>query len=82
MEDAEITCEGRSIKLTSVFLIETLKARQDWTNVLQILRDYRWLPRLFYPANLSIMKDGENEIFHDKSIFKQHQSTNSAIGKV
>jgi hypothetical protein len=34
--------------------METLKARRDWTDVLQTLRGQRYQLRLLYPAKLSI----------------------------
>jgi hypothetical protein len=37
---------------------------------------------LLYQAKLSITIDGENEIFQDKTKFKQYLSTNTALQKI
>ena len=62
--------------------METLKARRSWIDILPTLRDHGCQPRLLYPAKLSIIIDGENKIFHEKTRFKQYISTNPAIQKV
>jgi hypothetical protein len=36
-------------------------------------------PRLLYPDKLSITRDGETKIFHDKTKFKQYLPTNAAL---
>ncbi|MBV2150901.1 hypothetical protein KRZ98_22135 [Sphingobium sp. AS12] len=59
--------------------METLKARRSWIDILPTLRDHGCQPRLLYPAKLSIIIDGENKIFHDKTRFKQYISTNPAL---
>jgi hypothetical protein len=59
--------------------VKTQKARWAWTDVLQNLRDYKYQPRLLYPAKLSVIIDEENETFHDKTKFKQHLFTNRAL---
>jgi hypothetical protein len=61
--------------------METLKVRNR-TYILEILRDYRYQPRLLYPAKLSIPIDGENKTLQDKTKFKQHLSTNPALQMV
>jgi hypothetical protein len=33
-----------------------MKARRSWTDVIQILREHKFQPRLLYPAKLSITK--------------------------
>ena len=51
------------------------------TDILHTHRDHRYQTRLLYPANLLIMLDGENEIFHDKTKFKQCMFANLVIQK-
>jgi hypothetical protein len=59
--------------------METVKAREVCTDVLQALKEHRWQPRLLYSAKLSITIHGENMIFQDKVKFKQILSTNPSL---
>jgi hypothetical protein len=59
-----------------------LKARRSGTDVMQTLRDGICQPRVLYPGKLSVTKDGETKIFHDKTKFKQYLSTNPAIHQI
>jgi hypothetical protein len=49
---------------------------------MQTLREYKCQPRLLYPAKFSITIGGETKIFHDKTKFKQHCSTNLALKRI
>jgi len=40
----QVTYKGRPIRITPECSKETLRARRSWTDVLQNLRDHRWLP--------------------------------------
>jgi hypothetical protein len=59
-----------------------MKARRSWTDVIQTLSEYKCQPRLLYPEKLSITKDGEAKVFHDKTKFTQHLSTNPALQRI
>jgi hypothetical protein len=59
-----------------------MKAGRCLVDVTQILREHKCQPRILYPANLLINKDGESKIFHDKTIFTQYISTNLALQKM
>jgi hypothetical protein len=48
---------------------------------LQPLKNYRHQPRLLELAKLSIITDGENQIFQDKTKLKR-LSTNPALHKI
>ena len=58
-EKGQVTYKGRSIRITLDFSPETMKARQSWTDVIQILREHKCQLRLLYPTKLSITIDGE-----------------------
>jgi hypothetical protein len=59
--------------------METLKVkRASCTDVLQILRDHRYQTTILSKI-FSIIIDGENKAFHDKTKFKQYLSTNLAL---
>jgi hypothetical protein len=49
-EKSQKTYKGRLTRIIPDFSIETLKARRDWPDVLQLLRGHRCQPRLLYPT--------------------------------
>jgi hypothetical protein len=67
MEKDQVTYEGRTIRKTFDFSMETLKARRAWANVLQTVKDHRCQHILLYPAKFSITIDAENRISNDKN---------------
>ncbi|ERE72641.1 LINE-1 type transposase domain-containing protein 1 [Cricetulus griseus] len=69
-EKGQVTYKGKPIRITPDFSMETLKARRSWIDILPTLRDHGCQPRLLYPAKISIIIDGENNIFHEKTRFK------------
>jgi hypothetical protein len=40
-EKSQVTYKGRSIRITSDFLPEAMKARRSWTDVIQTLREHK-----------------------------------------
>jgi hypothetical protein len=71
MEKGQVTYDGRPIKITSDFSPESMKDRRSWTDVIQILRERKYMSRLLYPEKLTITIDGETKVFHNKNKFKQ-----------
>ena len=67
-EKDQVTCKGRPIRIIPDFSPETMKARRSWTDVIQILREHKFQPKLLYPAKFSIIIDGETKVFYDKKI--------------
>jgi hypothetical protein len=59
-----------------------MKARRAWTDVIQKVREHIFQPRLLYPAKLSITRDGETKIFHDKTKFTYYLSMNPALQRI
>jgi hypothetical protein len=59
-----------------------MKARREWTDVIQTLRDHRCQPRLLYPAKLSITLDGETKVFQDRTKFTHYLSKNPALQRI
>jgi hypothetical protein len=59
-----------------------VKARRSWADVIQTLREHKCQPRLLHPAKLSITIDRENKIYHEKTKFMQHLSTNPALQRI
>jgi hypothetical protein len=71
-EKCQVTYKGRPIRITPDFSPETMKARISWTGVIQTLREHKCQPRLLYTAKLSITKDGETIVFHNKTKFTRY----------
>jgi hypothetical protein len=78
----QVTYKSRPIRITPDFSPETMKARRSREDLIQILREHKCQPRLLYPAKLSITKDRESKIHHDKTKFTQYLSTNPALQKI
>jgi hypothetical protein len=78
----QLTDKGRPIRITPDFLPEMMKASRSWTDVIQILREHRFQPRLLYPTKFSITIDGETKIFYDKTKFTQYLSMNPALQRI
>lgn len=81
-EKGQVTYNEKPIRITPDFSTETMKARRAWSDIMQTLREHRCQPRLLYPAKLSVLIDGENKIFSDKSKFQQYLHTNPTLQKI
>jgi hypothetical protein len=81
-EKGQVTYKGRPIRITPDFSPDTMKARRSWTDVIQILREYKCELRLLYPAKLSITIDRETKVFHDKTKFTKYLSMNPALQNI
>jgi hypothetical protein len=59
-----------------------MKARRSWTGIMQTLREHECQIRLLNPAKLSITRDGETKVFHDKTKLIQYLSTSQALQRI
>jgi hypothetical protein len=71
-----------NIKITAVFLMETLKARRAWSEVFQALNKTNFNLRILYPAKLSFKIDGAIKVFQDKQKLKQYINTKLPLQKI
>ena len=78
----QATYKGRPIRITPDILLDTMKARRSWTDVIQTLREHKFQPRLLYPAKLSITIDRETKVLHYKTKFTHYLSTNPALQRI
>jgi hypothetical protein len=78
-EEGQVTYKGRPIRVAPDFSAETIEARRSWADVIQTIREHKCQSTLLNPAKISIIIDGKNKIFHDKTIFKQYLSTNPGL---
>ena len=65
-EKKKITYKGTPIRLSADFSAETLKARREWHDILNVMKGKNLQPRLLYPARLSFIFEGEIKRFRDK----------------
>jgi hypothetical protein len=64
-EKKKITYKGKPIKITTDFSMESLKARNAWSEVFQALNENNFNTRILYPAKLSFKIDGAIKVFHN-----------------
>jgi hypothetical protein len=69
-EKSLVIYKGRHIRITTKFSMKTLKSQ----NILDRYftdpkRPLPTIPRLLYPAKLSIIIDGETKVFHDTNLY-------------
>jgi hypothetical protein len=81
-EKGQVTYKFRPTRITAYFYTETLKAIRAWTDVIQILREHRYQPRILYSAKLSVNIDGETKIFQEKNKFNQYLTTNLDLQRI
>ena len=62
--------------------MQTMKTRRALTKEFPVLNDYRCQPRLFYPAKMSIIIEGERKMFHDINKMKACMPRNPTLQKI
>ena len=78
-EKRQITYKGTPIRLTADFLAETLKARREWHDILEVMKGKNVQPRLLYPARTSFRFNGEIKSFTDKQKLREFSTTKPAL---
>ena len=78
-EKRKITYKGTPIRLTADFSAETLQARREWRDILQVMKGKNLQPRLLYPARISFRFDGEIKSFTDKQKLREFSTTKPAL---
>ena len=57
-EKQQITHKGIPITITDDLSIETLQARREWQDMLEVMKENNLQPRLLYPARISFKHEG------------------------
>ena len=70
-EKETVTYKGVPIRLSADFSKETLQARRDWKEVVQVLKGKDLHPRLLCPAKLSFRMEGQIKCYPDKVELKE-----------
>ena len=77
-EKKQITCKGTPIRLSADFSAETLQARREWHDILNVMKGKNLQPRLLYPERLSFRFEGEIKSFIDIQKLRESSATNPA----
>ena len=74
-----MTHKGIPIRITADLSIETLQARRDWQNILNMMKENNLRPKLLYSARISFKYEGEIKCFTDKQKLREFSTTKPAL---
>ena len=77
-EKQQIIYKGTPIRLSADFSTETLQARREWHDILEVMKGKNLQPRILYPTRLSRF-DGEIKSFSDKQKLRKFSTTKPAL---
>ena len=60
-----------AISITADLSIETLQARREWQDILNVMKEKNLQPRLLYPARISFKYEGEIKSFTSKQKLRE-----------
>ena len=78
-EKKQIRYKGTLIRLSADFSAETVQARREWHETLDVMKEKKLQPRLLYPARLSFRFEGEIKSFIVKQKLREFSTTKSAL---
>uniref|UniRef100_A0A8D1EZZ8 L1 transposable element RRM domain-containing protein n=1 Tax=Sus scrofa TaxID=9823 RepID=A0A8D1EZZ8_PIG len=78
-EKKQVTYKGTPIRLFADFSAETLQARREWHDILNMMKGKTLQPRFLYPARLSFIFEGENKTFTDKQKLREFSNAKAAL---
>ena len=81
-EEKQVTHKGTLIRLSADFSAETLQARREWHDILNVMKGKNLQPRLLYPARLSFRFEGEIKTFTDKQQLREFSNTKPALQQI
>ena len=77
-EKKQVTYKGTPIRLSA----ETLQARREWHDILNVIKGKNLQPRLLYPARLSFRLEGEIKSFTEKQKIREFSNTKPALQQI
>jgi len=80
-EKKQVTYKGTPIRLSAGFSTETLQARREWHDILNVMKEKNLQPSLLYPARFSFRFEGEIKIFTDKQKLREFSKLNQPYNK-
>ena len=81
-EKKQITYKGTLIRLFADFSAETLQARREWHDILNVMKGKNLQSRILYPARLSFRFEGEIKSFTDKQKLREFSNTKPALQQI
>uniref|UniRef100_A0A8D1C8X8 L1 transposable element RRM domain-containing protein n=1 Tax=Sus scrofa TaxID=9823 RepID=A0A8D1C8X8_PIG len=81
-EKKQVTYKETPIRLSADFSAETLQARREWHDILNMMKGKNLQPRLLYPARLSFRFEGEMKTFTDKQKLREFSNTKPALQQI
>ena len=78
-EKQQITHKGIPIRITADLSIETLQARREWQDILNVMKEKNLQPRLLYPARISFRFNSEIKNCIDKQKINEFHTTKQAL---
>ena len=81
-EKGQVTHKGKPIRLTADILAETLQARRQWGPIFNILKENNFQSRIWYPAKLSFISEGERKSFMDKQLLRDFITTRPVLQEI
>ena len=81
-EKKQITCKGTPIRLLADFSAETLQARREWHDILNVMKGKKLQPRLLYSGRLSFRSEGEIKSFTDKQKLREFSNPKPALQQI
>ena len=81
-EKKQVTYKGTPIRLLADFSAETLQARREWHDILNVMKGKNLQPNLLYPARLSFRFEGEIKTFTDKQKLREFSNMKPVLQQV
>ena len=81
-EKKQVTYKGTPIRLLADFSAETLQARREWHDILNVMKGKNLQPRLLYPTRLSFRFEGEIRSFTDNPKLREFSTTKPDLQQI
>ena len=81
-EKKQVTYKGTPIRLSADFSAETLQARRECHDILNVMKGKNLQPRLLYPARLSFRFEGEIKTSTEKQKLREFSNTKPALQQI
>ena len=81
-EKKQVTYKGTTTRLSADFSAETLQARREWHDILNVMKGKKLQPRLLYPARLSFTFEGDIKRFTDKQKLREFSNTKPTLQQI
>ena len=81
-EKKQIIYKGTLTRLLADFSAETLQARRELHDILNVMKLKNLQPRLLYPERLSLRFEGDIKSFTDKQKLREFSNTKPALQQI